>query len=249
MARHEPESPFAHLKISDTATQAERDRADHMTQEWLTAEQTFNNEKVLHTISIFGSARIPAPEQAHEDGSCARMAPYYAAARELARLAGQYIQDQQLNHTRLITGGGPGIMEAASRGALEAGHESIGLNIVIPKEQRVNPFIAAKHSIEFQYFALRKMHFLKRARALVVFPGGFGTLDELFETLTLIQTGKMPRVPIFLYGREFWNQLIDLPVLARNGLIDEADLELYRLVDSVPEAWQELQKLMQGLSD
>lgn len=236
------------IKISETLEEKERHRATVLADEWLKAESTFNGEAVKHTISIFGSARIPAPDQCHEGNPCLGMAKYYAEAEELSFKIGAYLEAQDLAATRLITGGGPGIMEAASRGARRANHNSIGLNIVLPREQQVNPFIAAKHSIEFQYFALRKMHFLKRAKALLVFPGGFGTLDELFETLTLIQTGKMPRVPVFLYGDEFWHKTIDLEHLAACGMIDQADLELYHHVNSVDEAWAHIEPILQTLS-
>lgn len=232
------------IKITRETSAEQKGLADHLAEEWTTAELTFNNENVKHTISIFGSARIPEPENCEADEPCAQMSHYYAQARELSYVIGQYIEENDFSGTRLITGGGPGIMEAASRGAHEAGHPSIGLNIQIPKEQRLNPFIAAKHSIEFQYFALRKMHFLKRAKAVVVFPGGFGTLDELFETLTLIQTNKMPPVPILLFGSPFWSELMNLNVLAENGLIDVEDSALYQEVNSVEEAWNILRPII-----
>jgi len=224
----------------------EQDLAQRLAAEWQLAEDTFNNESVQHTISIFGSARIPSPDQA-EQSECANMCRFYEEAHQLAFELGRYIESLPAKHIRLITGGGPGIMEAASRGAFDAGHPSIGLNIVIPKEQRLNPFIAAKHSIEFQYFALRKMHFLIRARALIVIPGGFGTLDELFETLTLIQTRKMERIPIFLYGRDFWTRLMDLSLLAENHLIDTADVTLYHMIDSVEEGFQAIKPVLDAL--
>jgi|SRR5690554_2932751 len=235
------------FKISDALEEQERARANHLAEEWLKAESTFNGEAVKHTISIFGSARIPAPDQCVATEPCLAMAKYYAEAEQLSFRLGEYIETKQLRQTRLITGGGPGIMEAASRGARRAEHNSIGLNIVLPREQRVNPFIAAKHSIEFQYFALRKMHFLKRAKALLVFPGGFGTLDELFETLTLIQTGKMPRLPVFLYGDDFWNKLIDIEHLAATGMIDPEDLALYHHVNSVEEAWEHMLPILESI--
>lgn len=238
-----------HLKISDSAKAGEQHRAEHLAQEWMAAEKTFNGEDVDYTISIFGSARIPAPEEENASNPCRALCSFYKAARELSARIGAYIETNHLSSTRLITGGGPGIMEASSRGAAEAGHGSIGLNIVLPREQRLNPFIAAKHSIEFQYFALRKMHFLKRAKALIVFPGGFGTLDELFESLTLIQTGKMPRIPVFLYGKKFWNELINLELLAEYQLIDAEDLALYHIVDSADEAWLQIEPILAEISE
>lgn len=248
MAKSTPDFNQAEMRVVDALDQLEKGQAEHLSMEWLAAEKTFNGERVKHTISIFGSARIPEPEHCENDDPCLDMAQYYQEARELSARIGRYIEENNMNQTRLITGGGPGIMEAASRGAFDAGHHSIGLNIVIPKEQRLNPFIAAKHSIEFQYFALRKMHFLKRARALIVFPGGFGTLDELFETLTLIQTGKMPRIPIFVYGKAFWDRLLNVQHLADTGMIDEQDLALYHMVDSVEEAWEWIGPILADLN-
>lgn len=235
------------LKVGAEAPASSRNHAERLAEEWQRAEQTFHQEGVKHTISIFGSARIPAPEQ-EKNNECQAMAPFYTQARELSYQIGHYLETHNKHDARLITGGGPGIMEAASRGAYDAGHASIGLNIVIPREQKLNPFIAAKHSIEFQYFALRKMHFLKRCRALVVFPGGFGTLDELFETLTLIQTKKMPPIPVILYGKHFWQQLFNFDVLATYGLIDASNLELYHVVDSVAEAFTLLEPILADLS-
>jgi len=239
-------NPTEALTFAAEALPESRGHAERLAEEWQLAENTFNNEKVKHTISIFGSARIPDPETLN-NGECDAMASFYADARELSFRLGRYLEENNHTDTRLITGGGPGIMEAASRGAFDAGHASIGLNIAIPREQQLNPFIAAKHSVEFQYFALRKMHFLKRARALIVFPGGFGTLDELFETLTLIQTKKMPRIPIILYGSEFWNRLLDLNLLSESGLIDADNLELYHVVNTVEEAFNALQPVMKEL--
>ncbi|RUO30478.1 TIGR00730 family Rossman fold protein [Aliidiomarina sanyensis] len=247
MAKSNGDLPLSKMHLTESVESFERTHAEHLSGEWMTAEKTFNTENVKHTISIFGSARIPDPSDCTNTDPCLDMAQYYADAREISKRIGAYIESNQMIHTRLITGGGPGIMEAASRGAYDAGHNSIGLNIVIPREQRLNPFIAAKHSIEFQYFALRKMHFLKRARALIVFPGGFGTLDELFETLTLIQTGKMPRIPIFVYGKQFWDRLLNVKHLARTGMIDEKDLALYHMVDSVDEAWEWIAPILADL--
>lgn len=142
----------------------------------------------------------------------------------------------------MVTGGGPGLMEAANRGAQEAGGKSIGLNIVLPREQRPNPYITEQLCFQFHYFAIRKMHFLKRARALVACPGGFGTLDELFETLTLIQTGKVKPMPVILLGREYWSKAINFEHFVAEGAIDADDLSLFTLVDSAQEAWETLDK-------
>ena len=141
----------------------------------------------------------------------------------------------------IVTGGGPGIMEAANRGAFEAGGKSIGHNITLPHEQDPNPYITPELCFQFHYFALRKMHFLMRSKALVVFPGGYGTMDELFETLTLVQTGKKERLPILLFGKKFWDKVIDFHFLAREGVIAHDDLNLIRYVDTAEEAWETIQ--------
>lgn len=252
MAQKEQPAAADSLTLSDAVSAEDIEHAQLLADEWLYVENALNNAKIMHTVPIFGSARIPAP---NEDTSgnvradrCHDMSVYYAQARELAQRLGRLIEQRQLTHTKLVTGGGPGIMEASSRGAHDVGHESIGLNIVLPKEQRVNPFIAAKHSFEFQYFAMRKMHFLKRAKAIIVFPGGFGTLDELFETLTLIQTKKMPAVPILLVGKAFWNQLINLDFLAEKGMIDPNDHKLYQVLDSVDECCDLIEPILEALA-
>lgn len=167
-------------------------------------------------VSVFGSARIK-PDS-----------PYY----QLSELLGQRLAQAGLP---VIAGGGPGIMEAANRGAFEAGARSIGLNITLPNEQAPNPYVSPELAFRFQYFALRKMHFLMHARGLVTFPGGYGTLDELFEVLTLIQTGKMPRIPVVLVGRQFWRRLVDFDYLLEEGYISPQDAELYEYADNAEE--------------
>ena len=212
---------------------------------------------VHSTIVIFGSARIPeqatAEQQLQEAERLAQNAPqderlqrrvpiarrivensrYYEEARKLAAL----ITEANLSSGRcdmvVITGGGPGIMEAANRGASDVGGKSVGLNIVLPFEQRPNPYITPELCFQFHYFAIRKMHFLKRAHALVACPGGFGTLDELFETLTLIQTGKIKPVPILLMGRDYWNRIINFQALVDEGMINEDDLDLFQQESSL----------------
>ena len=165
---------------------------------------------------------------------------YYEEARRLGALVSRNSGEINGSPLVVVTGGGPGIMEAANRGAYEAGGKSVGLNIVLPSEQAPNPWITPELCFRFHYFALRKMHFLMRARALVAFPGGFGTLDELFETLTLIQTGKSRHVPVLLFGEDFWRRLIDFEVLVEEGNIAEEDLLLFRYVESAEQAWQEI---------
>ncbi|MGX5914570.1 TIGR00730 family Rossman fold protein [Aliidiomarina sp. Khilg15.8] len=252
MAQKDNAAATDKLTLAEAASVEDIEHAQLFADEWLYVENALNNAKVLHTVPIFGSARIPAPEEDTQGNDradrCHQMSVYYAQARKLASRLGKLIEQRQLHHTRLVTGGGPGIMEASSRGAHDVGHQSIGLNIVLPREQRVNPFIAAKHSFEFQYFAMRKMHFLKRAKAIVVFPGGFGTLDELFETLTLIQTQKMPAVPILLVGKQFWNRLMDLDFLAEQGLVDPNDHKLYQIVDSIDECCDVIEPILEALA-
>jgi hypothetical protein len=204
------------------------------------------------TIVIFGSARVLPPDiaskrlreaEAGGDAAALRvarsqlaMSRYYDEAREFAAL----VTTRSRRHDTpiyVVTGGGPGIMEAGNRGAFEVGGKSIGLNIVLPHEQAPNPYITPELCFQFHYFALRKMHFLMRSIALVCFPGGFGTLDELFEVMTLQQTGKVRRRPILLFGREFWTRLIDFDWLIETGMISAGDVGLFHFVESAEEAW------------
>jgi hypothetical protein len=223
--------------------------------ELLKPELVQREQGVEATIVIFGSARIKPPEdaqaalaQAREQGDAAalrraetavQMSRYYTEARRFAALA----TDSSRHWAQplyVVTGGGPGIMEAGNRGARDVNGKSVGLNIVLPHEQAPNPYITPELCFQFHYFALRKMHFVMRSIALVCFPGGFGTLDELFEIMTLVQTGKSRRRPILLFGRAFWEQLINFQHLVDTGMIGEADLGLFRFVETAEEAWQEL---------
>jgi uncharacterized protein (TIGR00730 family) len=181
---------------------------------------------IEHTVVIFGSARTK-PDN-----------PYYQLSREMAAMICQKSGNGDCPDLYVVTGGGPGIMEAANRGASEAGNESIGLNIVLPHEQYPNAYVTPALCFRFHYFAMRKMHFLLRARAIVVFPGGFGTLDELFETLTLVQTGKIEPLPILLFGREYWQRLINFEVFIEEGMASPEDMEWFEFVDTVDEAWE-----------
>ena len=165
---------------------------------------------------------------------------FYEEARELAHRIAKHLFDCNDPHTCLVTGGGPGIMEAANRGASEVGQQSVGLNITIPAEQKPNPYITNELSFEFRYFSLRKMHFLKRAKAIVVFPGGFGTLDELLEVLTLIQTRKIQPIPIVLYGADYWERVVDFRYLAEQQYIDTADLAYFTVCDDISHAFKHL---------
>jgi uncharacterized protein (TIGR00730 family) len=198
--------------------------------EYLHPYETFRRERVRDTIVFFGSARL-TPE-----GPLGR---YWHEARELARLVTEWSACDEGGDTCFVvsTGGGPGIMEAANRGAADAGGRSIGLNIGLPHEQRPNPFITPELTFEFNYFFMRKLWFAYLARAVIFFPGGFGTLDEMFEMLTLAQTGKLARpIPLLLYGPEYWNGIVDFTALARHGVIAPSDLDLFQVVDSPAEA-------------
>lgn len=230
--------------------------------ELLKPELIQNEEGIRSTIAVFGSSRIPSPEEADRfqqvvaeeireepdnpevirrartAESLVEKAKYYKEAKRFAELVSMSCQVNGECDFVIVTGGGPGIMEAANRGAFEAGAKSIGLNITLPMEQEANPYITPELCFKFHYFAVRKMHFLLRAKALVVFPGGFGTLDELFETLTLIQTRKMEHMPIVLFGREFWETLINWQYLVDQGVISQKDLDLFSYVDTAEEAWK-----------
>jgi uncharacterized protein (TIGR00730 family) len=209
---------------------------------------------IENTVVVFGSARFPAPEvaapalaaaQASGDAAAItvaerrmRNAHYYEQARLFARLVAQYSADRATEDQLYIcTGGGPGIMEAANRGAHEMGALNVGLSIALPHEQGGNRYVSPSLNFKFHYFALRKMHFMMRAKALVAFPGGFGTLDELFEVVTLVQTGKTKAVPIVLFGADYWRKLVNFELLIEEGAISASDMELFNFVDTPEEAW------------
>ncbi|WP_228242635.1 LOG family protein [Porphyrobacter sp. GA68] len=224
--------------------------------ELLKPEMLLDQAGVGSTLVIYGSARIPPPEAAEIalEGArdlpeeerkvvenLAKKAKYYQESYNLARIASERSIIEGGKRQFVVTsGGGPSIMEAANKGAQEAGAESIGLNIVLPHEQAPNPYVTPYLSFQFHYFALRKMHFLLRARAVAVFPGGFGTFDEFFELLTLIQTGKMKPIPILLFGRDFWTRVIDFDALADEGTISRRDLDLFRWCETAEEAWEHI---------
>ena len=224
--------------------------------ELLKPELLLDEAKVGSTIVFYGSARIPSPEQADalvagaandEQRAVAERlkakSKYYTVAYDLARLASQSpADDDGWRHFVVCSGGGPSIMEAANRGAYDEGRETIGLNIVLPHEQLPNPYVTPELSFQFHYFALRKMHFLLRARAVAVFPGGFGTFDEMFELLTLIQTGKVRPLPLLLFGEEFWNSVVNFQALADEGVISPDDLDLIHWCEDAEEAWDFVQK-------
>jgi len=224
--------------------------------ELLKTEMLLDEAKIGSTLVCYGSARIPSPEQAEAALKTATTperkavierlvanSKYYDEARQLARIASECgIVEQGMRQFVICSGGGPSIMEAANRGATDVGAESIGLNIVLPHEQAPNEFVTPHLSFQFHYFALRKMHFLLRARAVAVFPGGFGTLDEFMELLTLIQTGKMKPIPILLFGKTFWNRVINFEAMAEEGVINHEDLKLFHWVETAEEAWAEIGK-------
>jgi uncharacterized protein (TIGR00730 family) len=229
--------------------------------ELLKPELIQKEEQIESTIVVFGSARLHEPAAATQalrqaEEKAARnsadqtlqqqlaiakrqleLAKYYDVAREFARLVSSTCQVDGHCDYVVVTGGGPGIMEAANRGAADVNAKSIGLNITLPHEQNPNPYITPRLSFQFRYFAIRKMHFLIRAKALVAFPGGFGTLDELFETLTLLQTGKTDKVIVILVGRDFWEKLINWQLLVDCGLISQHDLQLFHYAETSQEAW------------
>ncbi|GAB3496631.1 LOG family protein [Curvibacter fontanus] len=213
---------------------------------------------VTNTVVVFGSARFASPEEAQTRLDAARRggdaaalkraerdirnARHYDQARRFGRLVAEHSALlSQPDRLYICTGGGPGIMEAANRGAHEAGALNVGLNIALPHEQSGNPYISPSLCFKFHYFALRKMHFMMRAKALVAFPGGFGTLDELFEILTLVQTGKSEPVPVVLHGSAFWKKLIDFEFLVEEGVISPQDVDLFSFVDTPEDAWEAIQ--------
>jgi uncharacterized protein (TIGR00730 family) len=232
--------------------------------DYLKAEVKMREEGIEHTIVVFGSAKIVEFDTAiHEmknvekklkksphsetllsalkrAESMVRKSVYYDEARHFGQLVGESGKGPEDCQVTLMTGGGPGIMEAANRGALDVGAKSIGLNIELPHEQFPNPYITPELCFQFRYFAIRKLHFMHRAKALVIFPGGFGTLDELFEILTLIQTEKSPNIPIILLGKTYWDNVINLNFLLEEGVIAPEDLEPILYVDNAQEAWDQI---------
>jgi uncharacterized protein (TIGR00730 family) len=212
---------------------------------------------IENTIVVFGSARFREASEAQEQlvraersgdareiaraQAMVRNAHYYDHAREFARTVARYSAHcDKAEQLFICTGGGPGIMEAASRGAHDEGALNVGLNIALPHEQAANPYVSPELSFKFHYFALRKMHFMMRAKALLAFPGGFGTLDELFEVITLVQCKKSKPVPILLFGTDYWKRLINLDVLVEEGTISPEDLDLFKYVDDPQTAWQHI---------
>ena len=224
--------------------------------ELLKPQLLLDEAHIASTLVMYGSARIPEPEKAAallelaEDDQSRKIAErlvakskYYDVARELARISSKFPVDEDgKRHFVVCSGGGPSIMEAANRGAQDVGADSIGLNIVLPHEQAPNPYVTPSLSMQFHYFALRKMHFLLHARAVAVFPGGFGTFDESFELLTLIQTGKIARIPVLFYGREFWDRVVSFEALCEEGVISPRDLDLITYCETAEEGWDAIKR-------
>lgn len=208
--------------------------------ELLKPELLMAEQGIVSTIVLFGGARIPEPAKKHtaRTETLAELSRFYDETREFARLMTLKSLESGGKEDVIVTGGGPGVMEAGNRGAVDAGGHSIGLNIVLPFEQAPNEYVTPELCFNFHYFGIRKMHFLMRAKAICVFPGGFGTLDELFESLTLIQTGRMQRVPFLLFGRAFWEKIINWDALADAGTISAEDLDLFRFVETAQEAME-----------
>jgi hypothetical protein len=206
--------------------------------ELLKPEMLMNEAEVDSTIVMFGGARIPEPAKKNtaRTQTLADLSTFYEEARKFAQMMTERSLKSGGREDVIVTGGGPGVMEAGNRGAMDAGGRSIGLNIVLPHEQAPNPYVTPELCFNFHYFAIRKMHFLMRASAVCVFPGGFGTLDEMFEALTLIQTGRMAQVPFLLFGRAFWEKIINWDALSDAGTISADDLKLFRFVDTAEEA-------------
>ena len=253
VARHiadtpQTRSPAYRLAFADQEFLTRRDlRPVRLQLELLKTELGFDDAGIRSTVVLFGGARIPAPEAADRaPEGLARLAPYYEQARRFARLVTEKSLANGGQDNVIVTGGGPGVMEAGNLGAAQAGGRSVGLNIVLPHEQAPNVHVTPELSFNFHYFAIRKMHFLMRAAAIVVFPGGFGTLDELFETLTLIQTERMRPVPVLLFGEEFWRRIVNWDALVEAGTISRPDLDLFRFVETAEAAVEAIETWPQG---
>jgi uncharacterized protein (TIGR00730 family) len=212
--------------------------------ELLKPEMVLAERGIRSTVILFGGARIPEPggeawaaKNETQRENLEKNSRYYAEARNFARLCSEYSAKSYYREYVVVTGGGPGVMEAGNRGAADCGAPTIGLNIVLPHEQAPNAYVTPELCFNFHYFAIRKMHFMMRAKAMAVFPGGFGTMDELFEALTLIQTGRMERMPVILFGKAFWERAINLDYLAEQGTISPGDEQLITFAETGEEAW------------
>ncbi|HXP30887.1 MAG TPA: LOG family protein [Stellaceae bacterium] len=246
------------VPVEDTAFLLRDEMRDiRFALEYAKAELLLRDWGIRSTIVVFGGSRTPSPEQVAAAIAASRTdedirradrlksrSVFYEAAREFGRIASQrggaFAPQRRWRDNVIATGGGPGIMEAANRGANEAGAPSIGFNITLPSEQEPNPYTTPELTFRFHYFAMRKMHMAMRANALVIFPGGFGTMDELFEILTLVQTGKAPAIPIVLFGAEYWRRIVNFDALQEEDMIEPADRALFAFADTAEEAWQAL---------
>ena len=249
-ARSTPDTPQTRaasyrLPWDDEAFMTRRElRPIRLQLELLKPEMILAERGIRSTVVLFGGARLPEPggeawaaKNETQKRNLEANSKYYDEARKFARLCSQHSANTYYREYVVVTGGGPGVMEAGNRGADDVGAPSIGLNIVLPHEQAPNAFITPDLCFNFHYFAIRKMHFVMRAKAVAVFPGGFGTMDEFFETLTLIQTGRMERVPVILFGKSFWERAINLDFLAEQGTITPGDQDIIEFVDTAEEAW------------
>ena len=240
------EAPAYRLAFADDDFMCREDlRPVRLQLELLKPEILLSERGIKSTVVMFGGARIPQPGEdpwaAKNDTQRKNLtaaSKYYAEAKKFAQICSRYSTETYNREFVVVTGGGPGVMEAGNLGAVEESAPSIGLNIILPHEQAPNEFVTPELCFNFHYFAIRKMHFLMRAKAITVFPGGFGTMDELFESLTLIQTGRMERMPLILFGSDFWHKVIDFQELADFGTISPEDLDLIRFVETADEAWQ-----------
>jgi uncharacterized protein (TIGR00730 family) len=238
-------SPSYRLAYADDDFLCRRElRPVRLQLELLKAGMILDEAGIRSTVVLFGGARIPEPgrpawaaknETQRQNLEAASV--YYDEARKFARLCSEYSADYDHREFVVVTGGGPGVMEAGNRGAHDVQAPTVGLNIVLPHEQAPNPYVTPELSLNFHYFAIRKMHFMMRARAVAVFPGGFGTMDELFETLTLIQTRRMEKIPLILFGEKFWRTMINFDALADFGTIAPDDIKLLNFVETADEAW------------
>src|SRR5690606_26502842 len=228
---------------------AEETRGVRFQLEYMKPDLRLREAGIRSTVVLFGGARIPEPGKAAwaarnetQKRNLELASRYYDEARRFSQFASSTSKALGFKDFVVVTGGGPGVMEAGNRGADDVGAPSIGLNIVLPHEQAPNPYVTPELCFNFHYFAIRKMHFVMRAKAVAVFPGGFGTMDELFETLTLIQTGRMGRGPVILFGKEFWRRAVDLDYLAEQGTISPGDQDIIDFVDTADEAWELVRK-------
>ncbi len=238
-------SPTFRLAFADDDFLTSEDtRGVRFQLEYLKTEFRLREKGINSTVVLFGGARIPEPGQSAwaarndvQKQNLEAASRYYDEARRFAQYASLTSKALDFRDYVVVTGGGPGVMEAGNRGAGDVGAPTVGLNIVLPHEQTPNSYVTPDLCFNFHHFATRKIHFLMRARAVAIFPGGFGTLDEFFETLTLIQTGRMERIPLLLFGIEFWRRIINFDALAEAGTISPDDVKLFTVVDSAKEGW------------